>query len=893
MRLFWLVVVMAGAIAGYLVSSGLGERLLHDEIEVQLGRLLEGPVSIGSVDLRFENGLRVEAREVAAFPGPVADAPPALRARRIFAWVDLVALLIGRLELSRLVLEGPHLRLVQNADGAFVGLPLPPPSAYPDEGLEDRSAAEQLFARLAALDGEAERFADRIRVADRIEIVDGTLEWLRPTTDAGDRAHLRVELLNGAAERHWLSEDIAVDWRGVFIDGVHAPFPFEIGVHRETGDHFAWSLSLARIPLDAAEMPLAGLEGLGDVKGTLDVRVRLHSDDHGSHRLSVEGRVDDARLALRRSRTRLAYDRVDVTAELVVDPVAVRLVSSRVAGPRLGLRFQGSVDRPIRPAARMRIESRSEDIDLQAVRNYAHSLETQSETALTLSRLTDRVESGHVRYVEVAGTARLDRWQDLLSGRSSELPAGFVLSGAFEDVRVASGPNDVLEDLAGEVEWVDDQLVFRDGRGRYRGRPLPVLNAVIDGVSQLARTPEAARRITQTPPSLPGISPFFAILRPRNPDALPPVKALGLAIDQLEHPVFRWPFRDLRVLVEPLRRGVEITVRGGTWGGAAISGEVVWFSDPTAPSVSATLSLAPAQPVEDPDALEALLANARARARWGEGRFEMSFRPRRFLPFDRATGVLRLEGSELFLDDVEIDVEHRGTLAARLALDFDEPDTVGFDASFALMEGRLQEIGPFVALPEDLARGDVDASGSLAGRVRPATNFIAELEGRVRADARDGLVKTSLPLMFRLAKATEGYNPFAAENQLQFETMGGSFVIDRGRVSVEDFEIEGPLRVFARADIDTLAAPAAIRAVVGIFLFRKPNALLESLPLVRSFLPGSERGLIGTYFEVEGPIAEPEIETLPLQTLMTSVPDVIKAPFKVLRRLFEGPESDS
>ena len=108
-----------------------------------------------------------------------------------------------------------------------------------------------------------------------------------------------------------------------------------------------------------------------------------------------------------------------------------------------------------------------------------------------------------------------------------------------------------------------------------------------------------------------------------------------------------------------------------------------------------------------------------------------------------------------------------------------------------------------------------------------------------------------------------------------------------------DEVVEGPLRVFARADIDTLAAPADIRAVVGIFLFRKPNALLESLPLVRSFLPGSERGLIDTYFEVEGPIAEPEIEALPLQTLMTSVPDVIKAPFKVLRRLFEGPENDS
>ena len=40
MRLFWLAVVLVGALAGYLVSSGLGTRLLHDEIEVQLSRLV-------------------------------------------------------------------------------------------------------------------------------------------------------------------------------------------------------------------------------------------------------------------------------------------------------------------------------------------------------------------------------------------------------------------------------------------------------------------------------------------------------------------------------------------------------------------------------------------------------------------------------------------------------------------------------------------------------------------------------------------------------------------------------------------------------------------------------------------------------------------------------------
>jgi hypothetical protein len=123
--------------------------------------------------------------------------------------------------------------------------------------------------------------------------------------------------------------------------------------------------------------------------------------------------------------------------------------------------------------------------------------------------------------------------------------------------------------------------------------------------------------------------------------------------------------------------------------------------------------------------------------------------------------------------------------------------------------------------------------------------------------------------------------------------MEGTFAFKRGIISVTDFEIEGPLRVYARADIDTNPRPSEIGGVIGIFLFRRPNQILESMPLVRSFLPGSERGLIGTYFRVDGPLNEPDVDALPLQTLMSSVPDVIKAPFKVLRSLFENSEDDS
>ncbi|MGB0620693.1 MAG: AsmA-like C-terminal region-containing protein [Myxococcota bacterium] len=903
MRLFWMAVVVVGIVAGYLVSSGVGTRLLHTEIETQLTRILQGPVEIGGVDVRWEEGLRVEARDLAAYPSPLEDAPPGLRARRIIAWVDLFALMVGRLELSTLVFEGPHVRLVQDVEGGWVGLPIQAPSSYPDEGLDDREPAELVFARLAELDGAAGRIADDFQAADRIVIVDGTLEWIGPPTAEGPPTTVRAELLNGIAERHWLSQDIAIDWRGVFLDGIHSPFNFTLGVHRAEGRHFVWSLGIEGIPLAAAEAPMGVFSGLAEIEGTLDTRFRLFTDTGGLHRLAVEGAIENATIELQRAGMLLEQDRFELEAEFEVDPVEIRLVRSRLEGGELGLEFQGAIRRPIRSLAPTRIEARTRGIDLDALRRYALSLADDSPTALTISRLTERVVAGRVKSIEVAGTAPLAEWQALASGELRDLPAGFVLGGAFDQVVVRSGPDDAIEDLEGEVEWVGDQIVFRNGRGSYRGSPLPELNAVINGLSAFAQTRPEEREIRRSPPPLPGLGPLSEILRPRDPDALPPFKVIGLALERLEHPIFRWPLEDLEVLIEPLRRGMELTVRKGRWGGAPVKGEVVWFNDPEAPSVSATLTLSPpedpapgkgAAPAAPGEGVELVDRHDTMPAgRWGQGRFEMEFRPRRWLPFERATGHVRFEETRIHLDDLDIEVEEQGTFAARMALDLDLDDSVGFDTSFALTGARLEEIGPFVALPEDLAKGSIESTGSVNGRVRPNTSFIAELEGRVRAEAHEGTVQTSLPLLFRIAKATEGYNPFANENRLAYETMDGTFTLDRGVISVEDFEIEGPLRVFARADIDTNPRPATIRSVVGIFLFRKPSALLDNLSLLRSFLPGSERGLFGTYFEVEGALNDPEVDAMPVQTLMSGVPDAIKAPFKALRFLFDGGDGDS
>ncbi len=903
LRLFWAGVVWVGVVVGYLVSSGLGERLLHEEIETQLSRLLQGPVEIGHVEFHLVDGLELEARTLSAFPHPdaAANAPPALRAGRILAHIDAFGLLIGRIQLSDLTLEGAQVRVERAADGSLLGLPIPAwtQNEKPRDSKLEVSLAEDLAVQIEALDAAASAWVGDLKLANQIRIIDGTVIWIdhfRRPIDA-EPIRMRLELVQIVARKDGLSDATALEASAVFVDGEHAPFPVGLEINREEGEGFDWILSLSQIPLKAAETPLAFIEGINGLKGTLNAVIRLRATSETERRLSIAGQIDDATITLRKSRKLIEGERVEFGAGLEIGPRQVRIAGGKLEAERLKFEFQGTVARPIRPNARAQLESRIVGLHLEDVSRLAQTLAGDSTAAGGLSRMTERIDSGQIRYVQAKGVARLREWQNLASGRSTDLPEGFVLGGAFQGIRVRTGDSEAIEDLSGEIEWVGDEVSLRNTTARYRGEPLPQIDIDLEGVTYLFRAAEREQIFRSAPPPVPGLGPLLEILKPRDPTALPPIKAIGLSIDYLENPVFYWPIHDLRLYIEPLRRGLQVGVREGVWGGAAVEGEIVWFNDPNAPTISAHLKLIPQSPeaqasTDGSRSGASNTASAHPARRWGAGKFELDFRPQPTLPFENAVGFFRLEEDQLRVNDIEIRVAPQGQLAARGVIGLESPDSVALDLSIALTEARLEKVADFIRIPDTLATGDFQATGTLVGRVRPDASFIADLEGSFRAEATNGRVQTSVPLFLRLAKASEGYNPFSDQDELKFESMRATIGFKKGLLNSEDFEIEGPLRVFANARIDTNQSPGDIRAVVGIFLFRAPNQILSSLPLVRSFLPGSKKGLIGAYFRVDGPLDQPDVDPLALASLMSGVPDVIKAPFKVLRFLFEDSDKN-
>ena len=120
------------------------------------------------------------------------------------------------------------------------------------------------------------------------------------------------------------------------------------------------------------------------------------------------------------------------------------------------------------------------------------------------------------------------------------------------------------------------------------------------------------------------------------------------------------------------------------------------------------------------------------------------------------------------------------------------------------------------------------------------------------------------------------------------QTIEGDLHIQDGRVFVRRFELEGPIRVYATGSLEFGDAPHELDGVVGVFLFQRSGELLGKVPLVNLVMPGSEKGMVGAYFALDGSFEEPDVSTMKMKSLQEQLPDIITKPIEFLHSLLSS-----
>ncbi|MEE8581856.1 MAG: AsmA-like C-terminal region-containing protein [Myxococcota bacterium] len=909
-----LVLFGAAGATGYFLTSTLGREILRRETEQQLASLMRGPVSIDQVKLVWRRGLVLEGKDLAIYPGP---AGAGLRARHALARLDLLSLLIGRFRLRSLTVEGLHMQIERDARGKW--------SPYPIAALSRRGSSgnaedpERPLALTRAFEATTRTLLQQAVVAPLVEIRDGSValvDWTAQTENHRPLS-LRVEQITAKLDHRWFSPEAKLQLRGLFIDAEGRRSPIEAEGRRRAEGSLRLTLSATDLGLEAFRAYAKRLGSEAELAGLLSGVVAFETPAMRNGLLEIDWLIRDLVSAVPRgdAQVRIEAPLAEFHCRLEIHPGRVRLAQATLKGSRVEFKLAGVVERPIRDDSQARLSVDLYGADLPVVRRFMESLPKSDSEALL--ELFERVESGEIAWIGGSGSTRYAEWKRLIAGELTVLPVGFVLGAELRDITLGTSARDRLTELGGLMEWSGDRIELRDLHASWNGEALPSVDFALDGVSHLLAGSEEESRLGADASPVPGLGPLIEIAQQfasEESAETAPLPAIVLEIEELHHPAFGWPVRDTQVVIEPIEHGVQVVILDGSWAGAPISGEAVWLREPEQ-RVSVILEARPRPLVEelpdssappaDPAATSragdlgaespppsqpepAPPASGPSSSKWASGRFSIGAVDRGPLAFRTLEGRFAATGSVLSLAAIRAELDPTGSLRGYARLALDRPEVVGINMNLQLEDGDMSRLAGVLGFPRDFSTGLVAVEGSLVGELEPGRPLLSGLEGFVSVKARDGELRQRLPLLVALANATEGFNPFSDRDSVHYEAIETVLHFDRGRVSTDQFTIEGPMRIFASGHIDVDSTPARLEAVVGVFLLRQADLVLGNLPIIRSLIPGSNKGLVGAYFEVSGSLEDPEVTTLPAKTLVEGMPSIVKAPLKVLQFLLGG-----
>ncbi len=903
------------AAAGAAITTRLANQHLAPAIESRLSEAMNTPVELGSARLEFGPWPRLVATDVRVWPGA---AGAHLRVPRITGQVGMLSLLVGRLQLSRVTLEGARLRVERNAGGswepALFGTLEPEDDAErahpnPDEMLQPlialELAARQLLEARPAL-------TDTLIVRDaRVAFVDRGTDVTLSDGPVRNPVALALHGVNGELSHHRLRGDSQLVLRARLQDRTGDRGSIECSGRRSRGDRIRIAMAATDLRIVTLEPYLRRLKPGAEVSGVLSGTLTFETQSPGHGRLELD-------LSLREFYSEVptpevaafgpvVLRRVGAGLVLAISPDVVRLESARIDGSQLHLEGEGVIQRPMAPSSLARLSLAFRNVGLDEARQLLGWF--PSGEKLDLAAVLAPVDDGRLVSFQARGAASLSGWQALFEGRTLTLPMGFTGEATLANVSVGIGDENRLEQLHGRLGWSGDRIVVNEAGGLLNGAPLPALEVSVEGVSNLFAPAAIREPIEAGGVPLLGLNPLWEFFqRPREEiDPEEPARmrtTFDVEIEALDHPMFLWPIRDLAAQIEPTEQGVHIVASRGRWAGVPISAEGDWLFEPDETLRVRLTAKSPEGSPQDPATGSGDV--------WARGSFRVAEVDARAWHQVGAEGRFQARDGSIVFEPVEVALSPVGRLTGRLAFDLGQPERVPFELHMDVSQGDVSTLGSQVGLESGTATGSVEILGDLTGNLWPGRSLFADAEGRAFIDATRGTIQRRLPAVIALALASEAFNPFARRELIRYDQVKAQLDFSEGIMRSDSFALDGPdVRVMANGGIDLAHPPHEVSAEVVLFLFRQLDRALDKIPLINLLLLGEDRSLLAAYYNLQGPWSDPTANLIPLRTLangpaavvfegvprMAGVPDLVAKGIRSLGSLLRksapaAPEPD-
>ena len=308
--------------------------------------------------------------------------------------------------------------------------------------------------------------------------------------------------------------------------------------------------------------------------------------------------------------------------------------------------------------------------------------------------------------------------------------------------------------------------------------------------------------------------------------------------------------------ITPAEDGLDFAVQHGVWAGIPIRGTGSYRRTPEE-SLRIELSLGPPfepmrlDPAADP---------------WAKGHFEYQatrlgeWKIRGFSGQFRTSGsTLRLEKSALHLDPV-------GAIEGNAEVALGSEVELPYRIEFQVRKMDLVDLSVSSGREKELLSGRLLGAGVISGHLHQGLSLFTDAEGMVSLHAREGKFHQELPLFVAIAVASDRFDPFRSRDELPYTTIDLVGRIEKGVLHSEFLALDAPSLATVVSGQVGLTPPYDVEAVVGMFLFRTLDSLIDRVPVLNRVILGRDKNLVGAYFAMTGTWKEPKAQLVPIKS---------------------------
>ncbi|MCA9422755.1 MAG: AsmA-like C-terminal region-containing protein, partial [Nitrospira sp.] len=268
-------------------------------------------------------------------------------------------------------------------------------------------------------------------------------------------------------------------------------------------------------------------------------------------------------------------------------------------------------------------------------------------------------------------------------------------------------------------------------------------------------------------------------------------------------------------------------------------------------------------------------------------------RPRyKTLTGKKLSAVLKIHDNLVTVDRVQAMVTEHGTVGGRFFVHLPQGRPAAMRASFQAKDLPFEPVLSLFGEEDRLITGKMSVRGMIQGHGRDARGIIPTLNGSVQVSLGEGYIRkgTIFPRILTLLNL-----PNVLRGKVDFESTGFPFTKVSSKINVED-------GVFSTKDLliqsPIMSASAAgryawqgdrLEGIAAVSPFGTYSDLLKNIPLFGRIFAGDRQGIATAMFSIVGPLSEPEVEYLPMESLKNGLTGLAQLAFDVLKNTITLP----